>query len=162
LISTHVHQFYLVIVLVTSIEFEGLGAVNHLITTTYIRLPSTKPAKFRRLPLSAVVLIATLTILGRAEGARQDSNKNNADSWDARAHHAHCDLDGRPLGDVLLVPGRVLCASERNQILETDDGDDCCTAMMVSICVGNIDSRELTMFPGKTSRQRQPSWTTRA
>jgi hypothetical protein len=80
--------------LVTWIELKGRGAVYYLITTSRIRVLLIETASFRYLPVCAVVLIAMFFIVRRAEGAQEYSNKNNADGGDARAHYAHCDLDG--------------------------------------------------------------------
>lgn len=42
----HMDQFHLIIILVTPVKLKSLGAVYHLIAASYIRLPSTEPAKF--------------------------------------------------------------------------------------------------------------------
>jgi hypothetical protein len=68
--------------------------VDDLIGTFYIRLPSTTPAKLRSLPLRAMVVVAALAIIRRAEGAWQYSDKDDTYGWDARAYDSHCNFDG--------------------------------------------------------------------
>ena len=77
------YQLYLIIIPLTTIKLKRLGAVYHLIPASQIRVSSTKATQLRSLPLRAVILIAALAVLRSAEGARQDTNEDDANGRDA-------------------------------------------------------------------------------